>query len=58
MLNDKRVCPIMETEPVIQGTEVLEDESQVISNPRPETSAMLPDCPEKEKWTFAKPKKI
>ena len=48
MLNDTCVCPLMETEPVSQGTDVLEDESQVISNPRPETSAMLPDCPEKK----------
>ena len=48
MLNDKCACPIMETEPVNLGTDVLEDESQVISNPSPETSAMLPDCPEKK----------
>ena len=46
----------METEPVNQGTDVLEDESLVISNPSPETSAMFPDCPEKGEWTFAKPK--
>ena len=48
MLNDTCACPIMETEPVNLGTDVLEDESQVISNPSPETSAMLPDCPEKK----------
>ena len=41
-------CPIMETEPVNQGTDVLEDDSQVISNPSPETSDMFPDCPEKK----------
>ena len=32
MLNDTCACPIMETKPVNQGTDVLEDESQVISN--------------------------
>ena len=48
MLNNTCACPIMETEPVSQGTDVLEDESQVILDPRPETSAMLPDCPEKK----------
>ena len=48
MLNDKCACPIMETEPVNLGTDVLEDESQVISNPSPEISAMLPDWPEKK----------
>ena len=41
-------CPIMETAPVNQGTDVLEDESQVISNPSPETSDMFPDYSEKE----------
>ena len=48
MLNDTCTCPIMETEPVNQDTAVFEDDSQVISNPSPETSAMLPDCPEKK----------
>ena len=48
MLNDICACWIMETEPVNQGTDVLEDESQVISNPSAETSAMFPDCPEKK----------
>ena len=48
VLNDKCACPIMETEPVNLGTDVLEDESQVISNPSPDTSAMLPDCLEKK----------
>ena len=48
LLNDKCACPIMETEPVNPGTAVLEDESQVISNPSPDTSAMLPDCLEKK----------
>ena len=48
MLNDKCACLIMETEPVKQGTDVLEDESQVISNPSPETSDMFLDCPEKK----------
>ena len=48
MLIDKCACPIMETEPVNLGTDALEDEFQVISNPSPETSAMLPDCPEKK----------
>ena len=48
MLNDTGACPIMETEPVNQGTDVLEDESQVISNPSPETSDMFPDWPEKK----------
>ena len=38
----------METEPANQGTDVLEDESQVILNPSPETSAMFSDCPEKK----------
>ena len=38
----------METEPVNQGTDVLQDESQVISNPSPETSAMFSDYPEKK----------
>ena len=41
-------CLIMETEHVNQGTDVLEDESQVISNPSPQTSAMFPDHPEKK----------
>ena len=54
MLNDKCACPIMETEPVNLGTDVLEDESQVISNPSPDTSAMLPDCLEKKSGQFAK----
>ena len=35
----------METEPVSQGTDVLEDDSQVISNPSPDTSGKFPDCP-------------
>ena len=48
MLNDTCACPIMENKPVNQGTDVLEDESQVISNPSPETSTMFPDCPEKK----------
>ena len=48
MLNDKCACPIMKTESVSQGTDVLQDESQVISNPSPETSDMFPDCPEKK----------
>ena len=48
MLNDTCACPIMETEPVNQGTDVLEDQSQVISNPSPETSVMFPTCPEKK----------
>ena len=48
MLNDTCACPIMETEPVNLGSDVLEDESQEISNPSPETSAMLTDCPEKK----------
>ena len=48
MLSDTCACQIMETEPVNQGTDVLEDESQVISNPSPETSDMFPDCPEKK----------
>ena len=39
----------METEPVNQGSDVLEDESQVILNPSPETSAMFSDCPEKKR---------
>ena len=38
----------METEPVNQGSDVLEDESQVILNPSPETSDMFPDCLEKK----------
>ena len=37
MLNDICGSAITETEPVNQGTDVLEDESQVISNPSPET---------------------
>ena len=37
MLNDTCVFPIMDTEPVNQGTDVLEDESQVVSNPSHET---------------------
>ena len=41
-------CPLIETEPVSQGNDVLEDESQVIPNPSPETSAMFPDCLEKK----------
>ena len=48
MLNDKCAYPIMETEPVNQGTDVLENKSQVISNSSPETSDMLPDCLEKK----------
>ena len=47
-LNITCAYPIMETEPVNQGSDVIEDESQVISNPRPETSDMFPDCPEKK----------
>ena len=47
-LMDTCTCTVMETEPVNQGTDVLEDESQVISNPSPETSAMFPDCSEKK----------
>ena len=48
MLNDTCVCKIMETAPVNQGTDVLKDESQVVSNPSPETPDMFPDCPEKK----------
>ena len=48
MLNDTCACPVMETEPVNQGTDVLEDDSQVISNPNPKTSDMFPACPEKK----------
>ena len=45
MLNNTCACPIMETEPANQGTDVLEGESQVILNLSPETSAMFSDCP-------------
>ena len=38
----------METEPANQGTDVLEDDFQVISNPSPETSDTFPDCVEKK----------
>ena len=48
MLNNTCACPLMETEPANQGTDVLEDESQVILNPSPETSAMFSDCCEKK----------
>ena len=48
MLNDTCACPIMETEPVNQGTDVLQDESQVNSNLRSDTSDRFPDCPEKK----------
>ena len=48
MLNDTCACPIMETEPVNQGTDVFEDDSQVILNPSPETSDIFPDYPEKK----------
>ena len=48
MLEDTCACQTMETEPVNEGTDVLEDDSQVISNPSPETSAMFPDYPEKK----------
>ena len=48
MLNDTCACPIMETEPVNQRTDVLEDESQVILNPSPKTSDMFPDCPKRK----------
>ena len=48
MLNNTCACPIMETEPANQGTDVVEDESQVISNPSPETSDIFPDCLEKK----------
>ena len=56
MLNDTCACPIMETEPVNQGTDVLEDESQVISNPSPETLDMFPDCPKNQREHVLKPK--
>ena len=48
MLNDTFAHQIIENEPVNQGTDVLEDDSQVISNPSPKTTAMFPDCPEKK----------
>ena len=48
ILNRTCAYPIMETEPVNQGSEVLEDESQGSLNPSPETSAMFSDCPEKK----------
>ena len=48
MLNDTCACPIMETDPTNQGTDVLEDVSQVTLNPSPETSAMFFDCPKKK----------
>ena len=48
MINNTCACPIVETEPANQGTDMLEDESQVILNPSPETSAMFSDCPEKK----------
>ena len=35
MLNDMCACPIMEAEPINQGTDVFEDDSQVISNSKP-----------------------
>ena len=56
MFNDTCAFPIMETEPVNQGTDVLEDESQVISNPSPETSAMFPDYPKKQSGHVLNPK--
>ena len=40
MLNDTFAHPIMETEHVNQGTDELEDDSQVISNPSPQTSRL------------------
>ena len=48
ILNSTCAYPIIETEPVNQGSDVLEDDSQVISNPSPETSDMFPDCLEKK----------
>ena len=48
IFNDTCACPIMETEPVNLGTDVLEDESQVISNPSPEPSDMFPDYLDKK----------
>ena len=48
ILNGICAFPIIETEPVNQGSDVLEDESQVISNPSPETSDMFLDCLEKK----------
>ena len=48
ILNSTCAYPIIETEPVNQGSDVLEDESQVISNPSPETSDMFPHCLEKK----------
>ena len=47
-LNDTCAFPIMETEPVKQGTDVIEDESEVISNLSSETSDKFPDCPKKK----------
>ena len=38
----------MESEPVNQGTDVLEDESQVNLNLSSEISDKFPDCPEKK----------
>ena len=49
MLNDTCAYSIMGTKPVNQGTDVPEDDSQVISNPSPETSGMFPDCPKKKR---------
>ena len=45
MLNNTCACPIIETVPVNQGNDVLEDECQVISNPSPETTDIFPECP-------------
>ena len=43
ILNDTCTCQLMETEPVNQGMDALEDESQAISNFSSETSDMFPD---------------
>ena len=45
MLNDTCACLITDTESVNQGTDVLEDESQVNSNLSSETSDKFPDSP-------------
>ena len=48
MLNDTCTFPIMETEPVNQGTDVHEDESWVNSNLSSETSDRFPSSAEKQ----------
>ena len=55
MLNDTCACPVIETEPLNEGTDVLEDDS-VNFNLQPWDFSHVSWFPWNEEWTCAKAK--